>query len=52
MTNPKHTSSHGVTLTLGEPLPEEMFKRLKAAKNFRSGTTMLRQVGLNLESIQ
>eukprot|EP00879_Flechtneria_rotunda_P019378 GHRR01020353.1.p1 GENE.GHRR01020353.1~~GHRR01020353.1.p1 ORF type:complete len:382 (+),score=127.12 GHRR01020353.1:106-1146(+) len=30
----------------GEPLPEEMFKRLKAAKTFRSGTMMLRQVWL------
>lgn len=28
----------------GEPLPEEMFRRLKAAKTFRSGTMMLRQV--------
>lgn len=28
----------------GEPLPEDMFKRLKAAKTFRSGTMMLRQV--------
>eukprot|EP00878_Enallax_costatus_P002366 GHUV01002542.1.p1 GENE.GHUV01002542.1~~GHUV01002542.1.p1 ORF type:complete len:832 (+),score=220.74 GHUV01002542.1:594-3089(+) len=28
----------------GEPLPEDMFKRLKEAKTFRSGTMMLRQV--------
>lgn len=28
----------------GEPLPEDMFARLKAAKTFRSGTMMLRQV--------
>ncbi|KAI8465022.1 MAG: hypothetical protein J3K34DRAFT_438374 [Monoraphidium minutum] len=28
----------------GEPLPEAMFERLKAAKNFRSGTMTLRQV--------
>ncbi|GFH26361.1 peptidase_M3 domain-containing protein, partial [Haematococcus lacustris] len=27
----------------GEPLPEESFQRLKAAKTFRSGTMMLRQ---------
>eukprot|EP00198_Chlamydomonas_reinhardtii_P004414 XP_001693750.1 oligopeptidase A [Chlamydomonas reinhardtii] len=28
----------------GEPLPEELFSRLKAAKNYRSGTMMLRQL--------
>jgi len=28
----------------GEPLPEELYKRLKAAKTFRSGTMMLRQI--------
>lgn len=28
----------------GEPLPEATFERLKAAKNFRSGTMTLRQV--------
>ena len=28
----------------GEPLPEAMFERLKAAKNYRSGTMTLRQV--------
>lgn len=32
----------------GEPLPEDMFKRLKAAKTFRSGTMMLRQVSRGL----
>lgn len=29
----------------GEPLPTDMFERLKAAKTFRSATQMLRQVG-------
>lgn len=36
----------------GAPLPEELFARLKAAKTYRSGTMMLRQVhfsGLDLE---
>lgn len=28
----------------GEPLPEELYSRLKAAKTYRSGTMMLRQV--------
>ncbi|GLC35598.1 hypothetical protein PLESTB_000189600 [Pleodorina starrii] len=28
----------------GEPLPEELYSRLKAAKNYRSGTMMLRQL--------
>jgi oligopeptidase A len=28
----------------GEPLPEEYFARLKAAKTYRSGSMMLRQV--------
>ncbi|GIL51270.1 hypothetical protein Vafri_7134 [Volvox africanus] len=28
----------------GEPLPEELYGRLKAAKNYRSGTMMLRQL--------
>jgi len=28
----------------GEPLPEEFYQRLKAAKTFRAGTMMLRQV--------
>lgn len=28
----------------GEPLPEELFSKLKAAKNFRSASVMLRQV--------
>ncbi|KAG2500627.1 hypothetical protein HYH03_001394 [Edaphochlamys debaryana] len=28
----------------GEPLPEELYARLKAAKNYRSGTMMLRQL--------
>jgi oligopeptidase A len=28
----------------GEPLPTDMFERLKAAKTFRSATQMLRQV--------
>ncbi|MEW5307298.1 MAG: hypothetical protein WDW36_009705 [Sanguina aurantia] len=30
--------------TTGEPLPEELFTRLSAAKTFRSGTMMLRQI--------
>ncbi len=28
----------------GEPLPEELYSRIKAAKNYRSGTMMLRQL--------
>lgn len=28
----------------GEPLPEELYRRLKAAKTYRSGTMMLRQI--------
>ena len=28
----------------GEPLPQELFKRLKAAKTFRAASMMLRQV--------
>ena len=28
----------------GEPLPEELFKKLKAAKNFQAGLQMLRQL--------
>lgn len=28
----------------GEPLPEDLFEKIKASKNFRSGTAMLRQV--------
>jgi Zn-dependent oligopeptidase len=31
-------------LLSGEALPEDMYQRLKAAKTFRSGTMMLRQV--------
>ncbi|MEE8311524.1 MAG: M3 family metallopeptidase [Candidatus Binatia bacterium] len=34
-------SSHVDT---GEPLPEALFDRITAARNFRSGTTMLRQI--------
>jgi Zn-dependent oligopeptidase len=30
----------------GEPLPTDMFERLKAAKTFRSATQMLRQVSV------
>lgn len=35
----------------GEPLPEEYFNRLKAAKTFRSGTMMLRQVRTTTQAL-
>jgi len=48
---PPHRCYHRATLysfanhyETGEPLPEAMFERLKAAKNYRSGTMTLRQV--------
>ncbi|KAJ9507608.1 hypothetical protein QJQ45_019220 [Haematococcus lacustris] len=36
----------------GEPLPEESFQRLKAAKTFRSGTMMLRQIHFSLVDLE
>lgn len=32
----------------GEPLPEEVYQRLVAAKTFRAGSLSLRQVGILL----
>eukprot|EP00899_Mesostigma_viride_P011212 jgi/Mesvir1/20091/Mv13335-RA.1 len=36
----------------GEPLPEEIFQRLCAAKNFRAGTMMLRQLHFAFTDLQ
>ncbi len=38
-------SAHEIT---GEPLPDELFKKLLAAKNFQSGLAMLRQLEFSL----
>ena len=38
------TNHCAAPLCAGEPLPEELFTKLKAAKNYRSGSMMLRQV--------
>ncbi|KAI8472661.1 MAG: oligopeptidase A-like protein [Monoraphidium minutum] len=42
-------AKHHVT---GAPLPEEMFDRLVAAKNFRSATGTLRQVNLAMKDLE
>jgi oligopeptidase A len=36
----------------GEPLPDDLFEKLKAGRTFRSGTTMLRQLSLGMTDIQ
>jgi oligopeptidase A len=41
----KHLTAHVET---GEPLPRALFDRMLAAKNFHSGLSVLRQVGLSL----
>jgi oligopeptidase A len=36
----------------GEPLPDDLFEKLKAARTFRSGTMMLRQLSFGITDIQ
>lgn len=41
----------GVTAA-GEPLPEELFSKLKAAKTYRSATMMLRQIHFSMVDLE
>jgi oligopeptidase A len=36
----------------GEALPEELYRRLKAARNYRSGSMMLRQIHFSMVDLE
>jgi oligopeptidase A len=36
----------------GEPLPDELFEKIRAARTFRSGTMMLRQLNLGMTDME